>query len=78
MFLPTQLKGIDAIGLCSVLGIDTSEFRTRLITGIIRNGRYRPSVFEASLSIERFVKLQENIYRFEPSHSRTGHPVVSL
>jgi penicillin-binding protein 2 len=56
MILPTQLKGIDTIGLCQVLGIDTSEFRQRLINSIIRNGRYRPSVFEASLSIEKFVK----------------------
>ena len=38
MILPTQLKGIDTIGLCQILGIDTSEFRQRLITSIIKNG----------------------------------------
>src|SRR6187431_2528887 len=39
MIVPTQLKGIDTLGLCKVLGIDTSDFRQRLITSIIKNGR---------------------------------------
>jgi penicillin-binding protein 2 len=77
MILPNQLKGIDTIGLCQALGIDTSEFRQRLITAIIRNGRYRPSVFEASLPMEKFVKLQENIYRFEPGFYLQDRPIRS-
>ena len=77
MILPTQLKGIDTLGLCQVLGIDSAEFRHRLITSIIRNGRYRPSVFEASLSIEKFVKMQENIYRFEPGFYLQDRPIRS-
>ncbi len=77
MILPTQLKGVDTAGLCSVLGIDTAEFRQRLVTAIIRNGRYRPSVFEASLPIEKFVKLQENIYRFEPGFYLQDRPIRS-
>ena len=77
MILPTQLKGVDTVGLCQVLGIDTTEFRQRLINSIIRNGRYRPSVFEASLSIEKFVKMQENIYRFEPGFYLQDRPIRS-
>ena len=77
MIMPTQLKGIDTIGLCGVLGIDTSEFRQRLISSILRNGRYRPSVFEASLPIGKFVKLQENIYRFEPGFYLQDRPIRS-
>ncbi len=77
MILPNQLKGIDTLGLCQAMGIDTSEFRQRLITAIIRNGRYRPSVFEASLPMDKFVKLQENIYRFEPGFYLQDRPIRS-
>ena len=77
MIVPTQLKGIDTLGLCSILGIDTTEFRKRLVTSIVKNGRYRPSVFEGALSIEKFVKLQENIYRFEPGFYLQDRPIRS-
>ncbi len=77
MLVPNQLKGIDTLGLCQALGIDSAEFRQRLITAIIRNGRYRPSVFEASLSMDKFVKLQENIYRFEPGFYLQDRPIRS-
>lgn len=77
MFLPNQLKGIDTLGLCHVLSIDTTEFRRRLIAAIIKNGRYRPSVFEGALSVEKFVKLQENIYRFEPGFYLQDRPIRS-
>jgi penicillin-binding protein 2 len=77
MILPNQLKGIDTLGLCDAIGIDTAEFRQRLITAIIRNGRYRPSVFEASLTMDKFVKLQENIYRFEPGFYLQDRPIRS-
>ncbi|HSF44836.1 MAG TPA: penicillin-binding protein 2, partial [Chitinophagaceae bacterium] len=77
MILPNQLKGIDTFGLCQALGIDTTEFRQRLVTSIIRNGRYRPSVFEASLPLDKFVKLQENIYRFEPGFYLQDRPIRS-
>lgn len=77
MIVPTQLKGIDTLGLCNILGIDTIEFRQRLVASIVKNGRYRPSVFEAALPIEKFVKLQENIYRFEPGFFLQDRPIRS-
>jgi penicillin-binding protein 2 len=77
MILPTQLKGVDTMGLCRILGIDTMEFRQRLISAIIKNGRYRPSVFEGSLAVEKFVQLQENIYRFEPGFYLQDRPIRS-
>lgn len=77
MILPTQLKGIDTFGLCQIMGIDTAEFKQRLVASIIKNGRYRPSVFEASLSMEKFVKLQENIFRFEPGFYLQDRPIRS-
>lgn len=77
MIVPNQLKGVDTLGLCAVMGIDTTEFRKRLVTSILKNGRYRPSVFEAALSVEKFVKLQENIYRFEPGFFLQDRPIRS-
>lgn len=77
MFVPTQLKGIDTFGLCKILNIDTADFKKRVVTAIIKNGRYRPSVFEGALSIEKFVKLQENIYRFEPGFYLQDRPIRS-
>lgn len=44
MVMPTQLKGLDTIGICNILGIDLPAFRERIIGAIIKNGRYRPSV----------------------------------
>lgn len=75
MVLPTQLKGMDTLGLCTILGIRIEQFRERVISAIVRNGRYRPSIFEASLSIETFVQLQENIFRFEPGFFLQERPI---
>ncbi len=77
MFEPTRLRGVDTAGLCRLLNIDSAEFHNRIISGIIRNGRYRPSVFEGSLSTEKYVKLQENIFRFEPGFYLQDRPIRS-
>jgi len=75
MILPTQLKGLDTQSVCTILKIDMPEFKERVLTAIIKNGRYRPSIFEASLSTETFVQLQENIYRFEPGFFLQERPI---
>jgi penicillin-binding protein 2 len=77
MVLPNQLKGVDTFGLCRILGIDTTVFRERIVAGILKNGRFRPSVFEATLNMDKFVKLQENIYRFEPGFFLQERPIRS-
>jgi penicillin-binding protein 2 len=75
MILPNQLRGVDTAGLLKVLGIDSAEFRQRLVAAIVKNGRYRPSVFEPSLTIEKFVKLQESMFRFEPGFFLQERPI---
>jgi len=77
MVMPTQLKGLDTLGICNILNIDLKEFRKRIIGAIIKNGRYRPSIFEPSLSVESFVQLQENIFRFEPGFFLQERPIRS-
>jgi len=49
---PYEVKDIDTTLLCSLLSIDTAELKTRIISAIIKNGRYRPSVFEGLLPID--------------------------
>lgn len=75
MVQPNQLKGVDTAGMLSILGIDSAEFRQRLVAAIVKNGRYRPSVFEPSLTIEKFVKLQESMFRFEPGFFLQERPI---
>lgn len=77
MINPTQLKGMDTSGLCKILNISVDDFKERVIGAIIKNGRYRPSVFEGSLAIETFVQLQENIFRFEPAFFLQERPIRS-
>ena len=47
MIVPNKLKGVDTFGLCKILGIDSIEFRKRIVSLIIKNTSYKPSVFEA-------------------------------
>lgn len=75
MVLPNRLRGVDTAGLLAILGIDTLEFRQRLVAAIVKNGRYRPSVFEPSLTIEKFVRLQESMFRFEPGFFLQERPI---
>ena len=51
MVTPGKIRGTDTTLLCNILGIDTAEFRNRIITAIIKNRSYRPSIFEAMLSL---------------------------
>lgn len=77
MINPTQLKGMDTVGLCKILNISVEDFKERVIGAIIKNGKYRPSVFEGSLAVETFVQLQENIFRFEPGFFLQERPIRS-
>ena len=61
---PNEIKGTDTATLCDILGIDTIEFRKRLITCIIKNTGYKPSVFAPLVSDEKYARLNENMYKF--------------
>ena len=64
MVTPSQIKNLDTSFFCQLMDIDTAEFRKRIVTAIIRNRSFRPSVFEASLSDQKFARIQENMWRF--------------
>ncbi|TDH23258.1 penicillin-binding protein 2 [Segetibacter sp. 3557_3] len=73
---PNQVKGIDTFSLCTILGIDTTEFRKRIVNCITKNGRYRPSVFEPLVSPQVQAQLDENMYKF-PGFYLSERPIRS-
>ncbi len=77
MVTPSQLKGVDTVTLCRILNIDTAEFKARIVNAIIRNSRNRPSVFEALLSPDKYAKLNENLFRFQPAFFMQERPIRS-
>ncbi|MEO8110666.1 MAG: penicillin-binding protein 2 [Ginsengibacter sp.] len=77
MVTPGKIRGMnmDTFALCRVLGIDTTEFKKRILTAIIKNRSYRVSVFESSLSPEKIARLNESMYRFVPAFYLQERPV---
>ena len=77
MVTPSQLKSsnIDTASLCRILGIDTAEFTKRILTAIIKNTRNRPSAFEALLSPEKYARINENLFRFQPAFFLQERPI---
>lgn len=63
MVVPSEARGVDTAYICSLLEIDTAEFKTRMINAIVKNGRSRPSAFESLLSPEKHARLEENSWR---------------
>lgn len=77
MVTPALLKGIDTATLCRVLQIDSAEFHKRIVTAILKNTRSRPSVFEPLLTPEKYAKVNENLFRFQPAFFLQERPVRS-
>ncbi len=71
---PNQVKNIDTIALCELLSIDTLEFKRRMLEAIVKNTRFRPSVFEDLLPQDLYAKLDENIWKF-PGFDLVERPV---
>lgn len=76
MVTPSEARGVDTLALCSLLGIDTAEYKKRIIEAIIKNSRVRPSAFQALLTTEQYARINENIYKF-PGFVLAERPVRS-
>jgi penicillin-binding protein 2 len=75
MITPSKAKGMDTTFFCRLMEIDTAEFRKKLITAIIKNGQQKPSVFEASLSPQKYARMQENMWRFQAGFYIQERPI---
>lgn len=71
---PNQVKNIDTAALCNLLTIDTTEFKRRMVEAIVKNSRFRPSVFEDLLPQGLYARLDENIWKF-PGFDLVERPV---
>ena len=61
---PVESKGTDTLALCSILNIDTTEYKKRMREIIFKNTSVKPSIFEPLLTQELYAKLYENMYKF--------------
>ena len=77
MVTPSLVKGIDTSFFCQLLEIDMAEFRSRIISAIIKNKSFRPSVFEASLTPTEYARIQENLWRFQNGFYLQERPIRS-
>lgn len=73
--IPSQLRGVDTGAICRIVGIDTAEFRKRVISAIIKNGRYQPSVFQGLLDNTTYARLNEVMYKIQPGFDLLERPV---
>jgi penicillin-binding protein 2 len=71
---PNEVKNIDTASLCNLLQIDTAEFNERMREARIKNGRYRPSIYEDLLPPDIYARLDENIWKF-PGFALVERPV---
>src|SRR6201996_2704945 len=74
MVTPSQVKNIDTAYFCQLMGIDTSDFRRRVIEARIKNGMFRPSTFQDLLAPEMYARMEENIWKF-PGFNLQERPV---
>lgn len=74
MVTPSQVKNIDTTYFCQLLGIDTAEFRSRVLDAKYKNGPFRPTIFEDLLPPDMYARLEENIWKF-PGFNLQERPV---
>jgi len=74
MVTPSQVKNIDTLLFCELMGIDTAEFKERILDAKYRNGPFRPSIFDDLLAPDLYAKLEENIWMF-PGFNLQERPV---
>jgi penicillin-binding protein 2 len=63
MVIPKDVKNIDTLSFCVLLGIDTTEYRIR-INAARAYSRYKPTVFEKQIPASDYVRIAENIHRY--------------
>ncbi|MEP7106590.1 MAG: penicillin-binding transpeptidase domain-containing protein [Ferruginibacter sp.] len=77
MVVPNKVRGVDTFALCRILNIDTATFHKKIVELIIKNGKSRPSIFDALLSDEKMAMLNEAMYKFVPGFYLQERPVRS-
>ena len=63
MVVPVQVRGIDTLKFCDLLGISALSFRERMKAAVTYSKR-APSVFLKQISAESYAKLQEKMFMY--------------
>ncbi|HXB06675.1 MAG TPA: penicillin-binding protein 2 [Puia sp.] len=74
MVTPAQVKNIDTLYFCQLMGIDTADFHRRIVEARVKNGPFRPTIFEDLLPPEMYARMEENIWKF-PGFNLQERPV---
>ncbi len=64
MVTPAEIKGIDTLGFCRLLAMDTAEFNKRILEAKLKNTAVRPSVFKGLLTKEMQARFEENGWKY--------------
>lgn len=63
MVIPRDMKNIDTLAFCALLGIDTVEFNAK-INAARKYSRYKPTAFAKQIPAALYIDIAENLYRF--------------
>lgn len=64
MVVPAEVKGIDTLDFCSLMGIDIEEFNKRILDARFKNSAVRPSVFMGLLTPDLQARFEENSWKY--------------
>lgn len=64
MVIPKDVKNIDTVAICSLLKIDTAEFRSKM-KAAKKYSRYKPSTFQKQIPASNYIDIAENLHRFQ-------------
>ncbi|MCY7411033.1 MAG: penicillin-binding protein 2 [Chitinophagales bacterium] len=61
--IPNQVKNFDTIGFCNLVGVSDTFFRETLDKAN-EYSRYKPTLFEKGISVDKYASIQEELYLF--------------
>lgn len=70
MVVPKQVKEMDTLAFCDLLGISIEDFRTKFYKARDYS-RYKPSVFEKEISSKEYAKIQEKLFGYPGFYAQT-------
>lgn len=76
LVIPAEVKNIDTLEFCMLMGIDKTDFIKRVQDARFKNTAVRPSIFEDLLTPAQQARFEENSWRF-PGFAMVERPVRS-
>jgi penicillin-binding protein 2 len=64
MVTPSEIRGIDTLEFCRLMGISIDEFNQRVLDAKFKNSSVRPSVFKGLLTPDIQARFEENSWKY--------------